>query len=335
MNYQKPTKIINRLTALWAVSESGLGGFMHALKIPFTGFFLGAFAIVIISLIAFHSEKKWNAVLLATSIVMIIKAVASPQSPPTAYLAVAFQGLMGAAVYSLFTVKKISAALFGIIAMAESALQKLLILTLVFGKNIWLALDDFFAGIIKDFHLNVHYSFSFWLIAIYVFVYVLWGVFIGWWSARLCFSLNEKALLTLSQFGKIENADSTKLNATATRSKRFVFIAIVLLLMVLIFVFEGSFNKALYAFLRTIAALLLLFYIVSPVTKFLLNRWLKHEGEKKKSEINSVLDEVPEIKNYLQPAFQMAKQHHRGILIYSAFVVNWIVLSLYYEHDEA
>jgi len=37
---------------LWALSESGLGGMMFALKIPFTGFFVGGFAVVMLGLIA-------------------------------------------------------------------------------------------------------------------------------------------------------------------------------------------------------------------------------------------------------------------------------------------
>ena len=43
---------IQRLTALWAFTESGLGGIMHALQIPFTGLLVGGMAVIMISLIA-------------------------------------------------------------------------------------------------------------------------------------------------------------------------------------------------------------------------------------------------------------------------------------------
>ncbi len=44
---------VQRLTALWAFSESGLGGILHALQMPFTGLLVGGMAILLISLIAF------------------------------------------------------------------------------------------------------------------------------------------------------------------------------------------------------------------------------------------------------------------------------------------
>lgn len=59
---------IQRLTALWAFSESGLGGVVHALKIPFTGIMLGGFAVIIITLIAYFSEKSTSIFYKASSL---------------------------------------------------------------------------------------------------------------------------------------------------------------------------------------------------------------------------------------------------------------------------
>jgi len=334
MNVRKSSRVINRLTALWAVSESGLGGIMHAFKIPFTGFFLGAFAIVIISLIAFYSVKKWNAVLLATLIVMIIKAVASPQSPPTAYVAVAFQGLAGAAIYHFFTVNKLSAVLFGMIALAESALQKVIVLTLIFGKNIWQALDALWDGIVKDFHLGEKFSFSFLLIVIYIAVYILWGAFVGAWSVRFCNSLETRAPEVLLQFGNMKNTLLTSGNKTSGRNKRWIFFLLLLAIISSVFLLKGNISKIEYIVLRTLAALLLLFFIINPLIKYFLNKWLRQKGITKRYEISQVLEEVPRVRTYIKPALQMAKNNQRGLAVYAAFIVNWIVLALYYDHEE-
>ena len=136
-----------RLTALWALSESGLGGMMHALKIPFSGLFLGGFAIVMVTLIAQQYQKgRFKAVMQATLLVILVKAMASPHSPPMAYIAVGFQGLAGACIYSI-GFNRITCTLFGGIALFESAIQKFLTTTLIFGKSIWEALDGFFNSI--------------------------------------------------------------------------------------------------------------------------------------------------------------------------------------------
>ena len=134
---REENNIIMRLTALWALSESGLGGAMHAFKIPFTGFFLGGFAILIVCLIAYHSTHKWKAIIQATLLVILIKATASPQSPPMAYVAVAFQGLIGALLFSIIPFFRLAAVLFGMLALLESATQKFLLTTLIFGKSMF------------------------------------------------------------------------------------------------------------------------------------------------------------------------------------------------------
>jgi hypothetical protein len=123
---REENNIIMRLTALWALSESGLGGAMHAFKIPFTGFFLGGFAILIVCLIAYHSTNKWKAIIQATLLVILIKATASPQSPPMAYVAVAFQGLVGALFFSIMPFFRLAAIIFGMLASFEYCHSKVL-----------------------------------------------------------------------------------------------------------------------------------------------------------------------------------------------------------------
>jgi hypothetical protein len=84
---------------LWALSESGLGGMMFALKIPFTGFFVGGFAVVMLGLIAHFSYSNYKKTVEATVIVLLVKATVNPHLPPPAYLAVAFQGFSAALLF--------------------------------------------------------------------------------------------------------------------------------------------------------------------------------------------------------------------------------------------
>lgn len=150
---------IDKLTALWALSESGLGGILHAFQIPFSGFFLAAFAILVIRLIAFYSKNPFKSILKATFLVLLIKAAVSPQSPPMAYLAVAFQGFSGAIIFQI--VKKQSFATFfhAVFSMMEAALQKLLVLWVFFGTSFFTAFDDFSKEVFKNLNLSIE-SFS-------------------------------------------------------------------------------------------------------------------------------------------------------------------------------
>src|SRR5688572_9488138 len=83
-----------RLVAFWVVCEAFAGGIMHAAKIPFTGMVVSSLAVTSIALIAYFIPTK-SAILKATIIVAFFKLALSPHSPPTAYIAVFFQGYLG------------------------------------------------------------------------------------------------------------------------------------------------------------------------------------------------------------------------------------------------
>ncbi|MES2559626.1 MAG: hypothetical protein V4590_07800 [Bacteroidota bacterium] len=321
---------VTRLTALWALSESGLGGLMHALKIPFTGFFLGGFAIVIITLIAFESTKPFKVILQATLLVILVKAAASPHSPPMAYIAVAFQGVIGAVLFSVIPFFRLAACIFGMIALFESAIQKFLVATLIFGKSIWEALDAFVASVLKDLTLFNDFSFSIWLIASYTGVYIIWGGILGLWASGLPKVIHQQSDALLLSYNDL----TIKENTTAVTGKRkfgFKLMAtfFILLFIVTVFLMQGSAGKIWYVLGRTIAALLILFYIINPLIKTAINRWLKKQQQSKATQLTSILNSIPELRLHIAPAMRLARNQHTGLGVYKAFVTNLIVFALY------
>lgn len=115
---------IYRLTALWAFIEVGIGGILHAAKIPITGFVVGAMAVTILTLIArLSDENKRATILQAVIVVVLIKATVTPHSGIGAYLAVLFQGAMSMLFFPLLNFK-LAAILVATLSMAESASQK-------------------------------------------------------------------------------------------------------------------------------------------------------------------------------------------------------------------
>lgn len=321
---------VTKLTALWALSESGLGGLMHALKIPFTGFFLGGFAIVIITLLAFESTKPFKVILQATLLVILVKAAASPHSPPMAYIAVGFQGLIGALLFSVIPFFRLAACLFGMIALFESAVQKFLVTTLIFGKSVWEALDAFIANVLKDLSAFNDFSFSIWLVAIYTGVYVIWGFIMGWWASGLPKVLHQQSESLLLSYSNLE-VDKNMHVVPPKRKFGFKLMAtfFMLLFIVSVFMMQGSGGKVWYVLGRTIGALLILFYLINPLVKWLMTRWLKKQQQSKATELTSVLDSIPELRTHIAPALQLARQQHKGFSVYKAFVTNLIVFTLY------
>jgi hypothetical protein len=324
--------IITKLTALWALNESGLGGLMFALHIPLTGFFVGGFAVILISLIAFYSRNSFRQIIQATVLVLVVKATASPHSPPPAYLAVAFQGITGAAIFSLIRNHKLAALLLAVLAMAESSLQKVLVMTIIYGKSIWVALDKSVEGISKDFGINTQITYSLWIIGIYVAAHVFWGVLIGLFAGHLPELIDRHTPSVLDRYQQVSIPESPGLSAPQKKRNWFwLKFSLILILVVAILFFSGAYSnyKIWYVIFRSVAAVLLLFFVLRPILTWLIQYWLKRRSSTTKAQAAEIMTMMPGLKNYVKPAWQMAKTNpdKTGKLRY--FILTMIILSLY------
>jgi hypothetical protein len=144
------TGIVYRIAGLWAFSEAFMGGILHGFKIPFAGLFLSLIAAICMSLIAV-SDKNKGLILKVTLAVIAVKFMLSPHTPPMAYVAVLIQGVVGELFFLSRRAIKPAAFLLTMFCLLYSAFQHLFVLTVIFGKNFWAALDVFLNGITKTF----------------------------------------------------------------------------------------------------------------------------------------------------------------------------------------
>ena len=175
-----------RITALWAFSESAFGGILHALTIPLRGLFIASVAVLFISLIALVTKNS-KEILKATLIVVLIKAVVSPYSPLTAFFAVSLQGILGFILFYTKRFYKLSALLLGIFVLFFSGIQKIFVLTILFGNTLWESLNIFVILIsIELLNLTLpEINYGYLLVAVYVLLHLSAGLFIGIYSGRL------------------------------------------------------------------------------------------------------------------------------------------------------
>lgn len=322
-------QLITKLTAIWAISESGLGGIFHALKLPFSGIFLGGFAVIIITFIAQNSHKKFSHISQATFIVILIKAIVSPHSPITAYIAVLFQGILGAFIYSFFNVKFLSALLFGIFALMESALQKLLVLTLIFGENIWEAFQKFFKGVSEQIHFSSIAHLPELIVGIYLLLYFLAGIFVGWFALKIP-ELIQKEAVTLKEIN-LEFSSSPEIKKKKKSKQKWIGLLFLLLFIVSVFILSGTSEKAMYTVFRTFAAISILYFVINPLFKYFLNKWKNKQQETKNSKFQEVLEFLPEFKNNAKIAETIADNEVSIFKKARKFLVVWLALSLYFE----
>lgn len=331
--YLPSTTAILRLTALWALNESGLGGLMFALKIPLTGFFVGGFAVVLIGMIAWYSNCSYSRILQSTLLVLIVKATVSPHSPPPAYLAVAFQGFTGAVLYSHIRSFKTASVLLAVLAMLESALQKVILLTLVFGNSLWSALNKFFAGLVKEFSLPANIDFSLLIIGIYLLLYCCWGLVIGNWTGRLPQQITAHTDRVLALYEQEQAAQTPQPETVVRRQgkqRKLFFFLLTLAFIVAVFLLSGQKGTVGYILLRSVAAILLLFFVLQPIIQSILLRWLKRQSDQRREATEAVIRTLPGLRALVRPAWRLAARDKSAPLArLRLFILYMLILTLY------
>ncbi len=334
---------IQKITAVWGFTESAVGGVLHVLKIPLTGLFIGSFAVLCIFLIA-HYSKKPVLILRSTIIVILIKSVVSPYSPLAAYFAVLLQGFLGYLFFTVIRYERLAAVFLGVAALLLSALQKVFVLTILFGTALWESIDLFYKYLINELSFMVNIfpqNISIYLISAYCGIHAAAGLIIGikafsvpaWITKkREHFSLDrEKMKTAIDLFEKKKNFKKKKW----WQKKSGILILGTLLTLMLISYFLPEFEKKasyniLIMIVRSFVITFFWFYLASP---FII-KYFKKIIEKKKSvyseEISSAISMFPEFKNILNYSWEISSGK-KGLIRIKDFLSNSVSLLLFYE----
>ncbi|MBL0083308.1 MAG: hypothetical protein IPP37_13175 [Saprospiraceae bacterium] len=313
---------ISGLICLWALAESGIGGVLHALRLPFTGIFVGGFAVLSISLIAWYTTDK-KEIFKALSIVLAVKLLASPHSPWQAYVAVAFQGLMG---YLLFNHRKqyaLRTFIFAIVCLLESALQKILLAIFIFGTEFLSAVDKSAVNVAQSLGITLDSSVVTWLFVVYTLFHLLTGILLGWWIPRLPQAIDNAELST----------NSTNIEAAPIRSRKTAtwmgwLIGLTLAaLLIYFFLPEGSTFNLVALLIRVIILTLTLTFAIGPLIKMLILKYLA-KNKHNQAAINQVLLRLPHFKNKLIQHYYIARNNFSGIRAIKFFILGMLVFSL-------
>jgi len=294
----------SRLTAIWAFSESAFGGILHAISIPFRGIFINAVSVILITLIAIKSSSK--TILNSTLIVVIIKALVSPHSPLTAHFAVTMQGLMGSLLFKSKRFFRLSAFLLGIITLVLSGTQKIIILTILFGNNLWISIDifikqttkEFFKlGISQDFHYGVA------IILIYVSIHLIAGILVGYYAGLLPSKLDEFAKsYKLSNF---ENNDlllpkknkKGKKKSWLQRPSGIILISFLIIIMIYSYFYpykiEVKSIEILIMIIRAFLLTIIWYFVFAPLAKKLFGKFVSGKKNLYSQEVDEIINLFP------------------------------------------
>lgn len=323
--------IYYRLIALWILCETMLGGMIHGAKLPASGLIVGSCAVICISLIAYHVPSK-GALLKATLIVAIFKMMLSPQAPPTAYIAVFFQGLMGEALFWNRKMYSLSCLLLGIVALLESGMQRIAVLTIVYGKDLWEAINIFINGMTGQPTLT---NYSLYFVIGYIAIHALVGTAVGLWAGRLPQKIDSWAALNKDYLlaGGTDDANKQETLFPPKRKKKFRYTPLIIWLVFLILYLQSSLppNVYLRVFIRSSLILLTCYFIIGPSFTWLLKKWLQKRKIEENEMIQKILHFLPDMRELVKRSWQMTakKRGGRRVLLCGKLILYNIFSSAY------
>lgn len=336
INEETKSIAVSRLTALWALSEAALGGLLHALHLPLTGIIVGSAAIIFITLIAHFSEKS-SSILKATLIVLIVKGIVSPHTPPAAYFAVFLQGFLGQLIFyskDYFSFKVIA---LSVTTLVYFSIQKLVIYTIVFGNTFWDSINVYTNFILSQFYSSTNSSepvnFSLIIISVYVSIHFLAGLFVGRLAEKLPHLIQNSNSYDLG-FQKLVDDEillkkkdqSEHLNNSKKKFKRkyFVLVFLIGLIIVSYLIPNLGSNRAMDLLLMMLRAIIITFIwyiIISPLILKLIKNYFKKYRNIYAEEVEEIILLIPHFKNLTIQSWKIHSQK-KGFKRFKPFLMN-------------
>lgn len=332
-----------RLTALWGLSESALGGVLHAFKMPFRGMIISSIAIIIISMIANFSAKRGQ-IIRSTFIVILIKAFVSPHTPPTAYFSVFMQGLLGELLFFTRKFKLLSSLLLGIAVSLLNGFQKIIVLTVIYGQNLWKVIDDFYIFIVQKWFgivVSEGMVFSRQLIAGYILIHLIAGIGAGLLAylvpKKVEAKMHEPPTLPPFEEITIERIPRKRKRKWWLKPSTLIIIALSAVVILLSFIYPETdrFDVAgiLIMLLRSFLIMALWFFVVAPVLKrYFIKLFNKKRNNSYAGEIDDILTLIPTMKRILASSWISAKEF-KGLNRITQFLITSISILLNYDGE--
>lgn len=308
-------QIYYRLIALWVVCEAFIGGIIHGLKLPVSGLIVGSSAALCICMIAYYVPKK-GVILKATIMVIICKMMLSPQSSPLAYVAVLFQGLMGEVFLLNKKYFKTACLFFCIITLLESGVQHILITTIIYGKNLWIVVDDFINRLIRR---QAPVNYSLFIIGIYILLHFIIGIVIGLGAYRIVklseqWKILHKDYIITIPLEDIQVMEFTQFSLRKKRRRLGLFSIWIILIILYIqsLLHIGSpilpSQVVLQILFRSFLIILSWYFLITPLAMILLKNWFKKQQNKSRSDLAEVTMLIPSTKYIVQQSWLMSNQ---------------------------
>lgn len=321
-----PSTAVFRLTAFWALSECGLGGILHALKVPFSGLFLCGISVSILTLILFYCKVNRAIFFQSLATVLIIKFTLSPHSSLSSYFSVGFQGFVGYVIYRLFSFNYITILTTVLIAYFETATHKIVTLTIFGGMTFWKSVSAFIDKLISEtFGIANSHGLQMALVFYYA-IYVSAAFIISIWL----YSFLQKIKLLKFVPISLTSLEEVKFEKTQKSNFKVILILLIFLIPSCYLLYVGDSSSLFHYLLRTMLLLCVWYFMINPLLQYFVNSFMSQKAVQHKSRIEELKLFFPVLKGILNYTWKNS-QHKKGLNRIYYFITYLIINILSYK----
>jgi hypothetical protein len=256
-----------------------------------------------------------------------------------AYVAVLIEGLAGELSFLNRRFLRLPSFFLTVFCLLYSAFQHLLILTIVFGKGFWMALDTFLNGITKSF-IKQPQHYSLYLVLFYISCYLVAGIFGGLLNIRIISNIQSGKKPPV--IDEVQRQYPAGINSIATNiipdAKKSRFSIKYLIAIVLLMALALSYtpvpgetvlkSKLIQIIVRGTLIIIAWNFLLSPLLIKLVSGWVKKFKISRGVMLQEVLSVLPDIKKIVQVSWQMSNKRNK-IKQFSVFFSNTMNLIVY------
>ena len=279
--------------------------------------------------------------------VILVKGMVSPHTPLTAYFAVFLQGSMGQVLFLNKKFFKLSALILGILTLLFSSMQKIIILTLVFGKTLWESIDLFVNFVVNKFLSQanaIDYNFSLIFVGFYLGIHILFGIFIGMVAGRLPFWIED--LIKNNGLNIIEFNEAHSENALRKKGKRkhwwqrpsgLLFFSFVIVMVILSYIYpefgSGKVYDIIIMTLRAIVIMALWYTLLAPFFLKQFRKFIHKKQNAYSSEISKIINIFPYLRSLASYSWKISSSE-KSIRKFKSFIIYLVAFLLLTDSDE-
>ncbi len=272
---------------------------------------VGSIAMIIITLICYYADNVRKTMIQALIIVLIVKMVVSPHSMISAYFAVSFQAVLGGLLYQYFGINKITTILLASLGLVESALQKIVSLTILFGKSIWEAIDALGDWVSKNLGYLIPFDSSNAVIISYVSLYAVVGIILGYQIHKLIIKIKTTADIDAYAIDVVKN-EPTQSPSRKKAKWRFVTVSVILATAIISILYYtenlgNAYSQAAYILIRTVLIIGLWYMLIAPILLRYVKKFLATKNNQLSAEVDQVFAIIPYMRYIVSYAWKQSK----------------------------